>query len=50
MTELTRTTMGGSGKGIDLIIYGILIMAISLARPEGLISIFRRKPRTGAAA
>ncbi len=42
LTELTRSFLGGGGKGIDLIVYGALIMAIALARPEGLISLFRR--------
>jgi len=48
MTELTRSYFGGSGSGLDLIIYGVLIMVISLARPEGLTSLFVR--RRGAAA
>ena len=42
LTELTRSFLGGGGKGIDLIVYGGLIMAIALARPEGLISLFKR--------
>jgi len=33
--------MGGSGKGVDLIVYGTLIMVIALARPEGLVGLFR---------
>ena len=44
LSELTRSYAGGSGKGIDLIIYGVLIMGISLARPDGLVSLFRRRP------
>jgi branched-chain amino acid transport system permease protein len=40
LTELTRSYVGGSGKGIDLIVYGALIVIIALARPEGLISLF----------
>jgi branched-chain amino acid transport system permease protein len=45
LTELTRSFIGGSGRGIDLIVYGTLIVLISLARPEGLIGLFapRRK-------
>jgi branched-chain amino acid transport system permease protein len=42
LTEITRSYMGGSGNGLDMIIYGGLIMAIALARPEGLLSLFRR--------
>ena len=39
MTELTRSYAGGSGSGLDLIIYGILIMVIALLRPQGLVSL-----------
>ncbi|WP_332118501.1 branched-chain amino acid ABC transporter permease [Azorhizobium caulinodans] len=48
LTELTRTYMGGSGKGIDLIVYGCLIMAIALARPDGLVGLFQRRKRSAA--
>src|SRR5262245_44306443 len=40
ITELTRSFIGGSGRGVDLIVYGGLIVAISLARPQGLIGLF----------
>ncbi len=42
-SELTRSYLGGAG-GVDLMIYGGLIVAISLARPAGLVSLlgFRR--------
>jgi len=46
VSELTRSYIGGGGRGIDLILYGSLIMLISLARPEGLVglaSLFTRK-------
>ena len=47
LTEVTRSFLGGSGRGIDLIVYGGLIMVIALAKPEGLVSLFtrRRAPR-----
>ena len=37
--------LSGSGRGVDLIVYGTLIVLISLARPEGLVGLFspRRK-------
>jgi branched-chain amino acid transport system permease protein len=41
MTEVTRSYLGGSGSGADLVIYGVLIIVISLLRPEGLMSLFR---------
>ncbi|HEY0328564.1 MAG TPA: branched-chain amino acid ABC transporter permease [Rhodopseudomonas sp.] len=47
LTELTRSFIGGSGRGVDLIVYGSLIVLIALARPEGLIGLFSRK-RKGA--
>jgi branched-chain amino acid transport system permease protein len=49
LTELTRSYMGGGGKGIDLILYGTLIMVIALARPEGLVGLFSRRRRADAA-
>jgi len=42
MTELTRSFIGGSGRGVDLIVYGALIVLISLALPRGLVSLFSR--------
>jgi branched-chain amino acid transport system permease protein len=38
LTEMTRSYLGGSGSGIDLMIYGGLIVVVALARPEGLVS------------
>jgi branched-chain amino acid transport system permease protein len=43
LNELVRSYVGGSGAGIDLMIYGLLIIAISLARPQGLVSLFPRR-------
>ncbi len=37
-SELTRSYMGGAG-GVDLMIYGGLIVVIALARPAGLVSL-----------
>ncbi len=48
LTELTRSFIGGSGRGVDLIVYGALIVLISLARPEGLVGLFSRR-RKGVA-
>ncbi len=50
VTELTRSYVGGSGKGIDLILYGALVMIVALARPDGLIGLFGRRRRRGASA
>ncbi|MGX1790338.1 branched-chain amino acid ABC transporter permease [Bosea sp. NPDC055332] len=48
LTEISRSYMGGSGSGLDLIIYGALIIVVSLAKPEGLIGLFTRQPKTQA--
>ena len=37
-SELTRSYIGGAG-GLDLMIYGALIVAVSLLRPAGLVSL-----------
>jgi branched-chain amino acid transport system permease protein len=48
ITEITRSYLGGSGSGLDLVIYGVLIMLVSLSKPEGILSLFQR--RQGKAA
>lgn len=47
VSELSRSYLGGGGQGVDLMIYGGLIVAVSLARPEGLVSLLgvRRAPQ-----
>lgn len=40
LSEYSRIWLGGTGRTVDLIIYGLLIMAICLWRPAGLASIF----------
>ena len=46
VSELSRSYLGGSGQGVDLMIYGALIMAVALARPAGLLSLFVRPARS----
>ena len=41
LAELTRSYLGGSGSGLDLVIYGALIMIVSLTRPERILSIIK---------
>ncbi len=43
LSEASRSYLGGSGRGVDLMIYGGLIVAMVLARPQGLVSLLRRK-------
>ena len=40
VSELTRSYLGGGGRGVDLMIYGALIVVVALARPAGLVSLF----------
>ena len=54
-SELTRSYLGGAG-GVDLMIYGGLIVAVALLRPAGLVSLIgirspaaKRVPAPGAA-
>jgi len=44
LTELTRSYIGGTGRGIDLIVYGTLVVVVALARPEGMLGLFTRRP------
>ncbi len=39
VSELSRSYLGGSGRGGDLMIYGALIMVVALMRPQGLVSL-----------
>jgi branched-chain amino acid transport system permease protein len=42
ISEFTRIYLGGGGKGTDLIIYGLLIIVISVYQPFGVIGIAKR--------
>jgi branched-chain amino acid transport system permease protein len=42
ISETTRIYLGGGGKGTDLIIYGLLIMVISIYQPFGVIGLAKR--------
>lgn len=48
ISELSRSYLGGAGRGSDLMIYGALIVAVALLRPEGIVHLLRagrRAPR-----
>jgi len=49
LAEFTRSYLGGSGSGLDLVIYGGLVMIVSLTRPEGILS-FIKSPAANRAA
>lgn len=54
LAEFTRTYLGGSGHGIDLVIYGVLIMGVAIARPDGVSGViqaaWKRRRRAAARA
>lgn len=41
ISEYSRIYFSGSGRNVDLLIYGFLIMVMSVYRPDGLASLFR---------
>ena len=40
LSELSRSYLGGAGRGTDLMLYGLVIVVVALARPAGLVSLF----------
>ena len=40
--EITRVQFGGTGKALDLVIYGLLIMVVSVIQPGGIMAILQR--------
>ena len=46
LSEGTRVYLGGGGKALDLMIYGALIVLISIFEPGGLMGLARRLRRT----
>ncbi len=49
VSELSRSFLGGSGSGVDLMIYGALIVAVALLRPAGLVSLLGARSASGGA-
>ncbi|HEU4367015.1 MAG TPA: branched-chain amino acid ABC transporter permease [Methylomirabilota bacterium] len=50
LSEGTRVLLGGTGKALDLLIYGALIMAIAVFQPAGLMGLMRQLRRRRAVA
>lgn len=46
MSEYSRVYFSGSGRNVDLLIYGFLIMIIAVYRPDGLIGLIRQRRPT----
>ncbi len=49
VSEVSRSYLGGSGRGVDLMLYGLLIVVVALARPQGLVSLLGIRSRAGGA-
>jgi branched-chain amino acid transport system permease protein len=50
LSEYTRIWLGGTGRTVDLIIYGLLILAVCLWRPAGILSLVSERIRRGRVA
>jgi branched-chain amino acid transport system permease protein len=48
MSEYARIWFSGSGRNVDLMIYGALIMLIAVYRPAGVVSLLTPSRRAGA--
>jgi branched-chain amino acid transport system permease protein len=47
LSEATRIYFGGTGKAVDLMIYGGLIVLVAVFQPAGLAGLLRRLGRRG---
>ena len=45
LSEYTRIWFGGTGRTVDLIIYGILIVLVCIWRPNGILSLIEERVR-----
>jgi branched-chain amino acid transport system permease protein len=50
LSEYSRVMFSGSGRNVDLLLYGLMIMIIAVFRPQGLMSLFRSTPDRAAMA
>lgn len=41
IAEYSRASLGGTGSGIDMIIYGALVLIMALYQPNGMIGLFK---------
>lgn len=42
LSEYSRILLGGTGKGVDLIVFGALILIISVFQPQGMAGFFKK--------
>jgi branched-chain amino acid transport system permease protein len=50
LSEYSRIWFGGTGRTIDLIVYGVLILLVCMWRPSGILSLFEERTRRRAGA
>ncbi len=53
LAEISRAYLGGGGRALNLLVYGVLVVLVTIFQPDGLISLgkrFRRSKRDGTAA
>ena len=48
LSEYSRIWFGGTGRTVDLIIYGVLILLVCMWRPSGILSLFEERIRRRA--
>ena len=48
--QLSVAWLGGAGGGVDLMVYGALIVTLALLRPQGLVSLFGVRSKAGGEA
>ena len=46
--EASRIAFGGTGRGTDLVIYGLLLVLIAVFQPAGIVGLFQRRPARAA--
>jgi branched-chain amino acid transport system permease protein len=42
LSEYSRILLGGTGRGVDLIVFGALILVISVFQPQGVAGFFKK--------
>ncbi len=45
LSETTRVTIGGTGQGVDMMMYGLLVMIVAVFQPRGLMGLLSRSGR-----
>ena len=46
MAEYARSIFGGGGRGVHLLLYGLIILLIAVYEPRGLIGIYQKMKRS----